>query len=68
MPKKCFLTGKVKNNAYAVSHSHVRTKKIQEVNLQNKRIWSTRQQKWIKVKISAKALKTLLKKQIIINK
>nr|YP_009296418.1 ribosomal protein L28 [Thorea hispida]AOM65353.1 ribosomal protein L28 [Thorea hispida] len=27
MPKYCQITGKIKNNAYSVSHSHVRTKK-----------------------------------------
>jgi len=68
MPKKCFVTGKTRNNGYAVSHSHIRTKKIQEVNLQNKKIWSTEQKRWIKYKISTKAIKTLLKKQIVVNK
>nr|YP_010988335.1 ribosomal protein L28 [Rhodochorton tenue]WOK79531.1 ribosomal protein L28 [Rhodochorton tenue] len=63
MPKKCHITGKTRNNGYAVSHSHIRTKKIQEVNLQNKKIWSPEQNRWIRVKISTKAIKTLLKKR-----
>lgn len=37
MSKHCQITGKVKNNAYNVSHSHVRTKKIQNINLHKKK-------------------------------
>jgi large subunit ribosomal protein L28 len=61
MSKKCFVTGKKRNNGYSISHSHVRTKKIQQVNLQNKKIWFTAQKKWIKMKISTKAIKNLTK-------
>ena len=61
MSKVCILSGKKRNNAYAISHSHVRTKKIQQVNLQTSKIWSRKKKKWIKVKISTKAMKTLLK-------
>ena len=61
MSKLCHLTGKKRNNGYSVSHSHIRNKKIQNVNLQNKKIWSTTEKRWIKVKISTKAIKTLLK-------
>ena len=57
MPKKCQVSNRKANNAYAVSHSHTRTKKIQNVNLHKKRIWSTRQLRWIKVRISAKSMK-----------
>jgi large subunit ribosomal protein L28 len=63
MSKKCHLTGKIRNNGYAVSHSHIHTKKIQEVNLQNKKIWSSEQNRWIRVKISTKAIKNLLNKR-----
>ncbi|MGC1525217.1 MAG: 50S ribosomal protein L28, partial [Phormidesmis sp.] len=37
MSKKCDLTGKKANNAFSVSHSHRRTKRLQEANLQDKR-------------------------------
>nr|YP_009739163.1 50S ribosomal protein L28 [Palmaria decipiens]QIC19602.1 50S ribosomal protein L28 [Palmaria decipiens]BBI37302.1 50S ribosomal protein L28 [Palmaria palmata] len=65
MAKKCYVTGKTRNNGYSISHSHIRTKKIQGVNLQSKKIWSEKQQRWIKVKISTKGIKTLLKQQTI---
>nr|YP_010726443.1 ribosomal protein L28 [Hypnea spinella]WDY84918.1 ribosomal protein L28 [Hypnea spinella] len=58
MSKICQMTGKKSNNGYTISHSHTKTKKIQQVNLQNKKIWSYKKKKWIKVKISTKALKS----------
>ena len=61
MSKQCQLTGKVANNGYAVSHSHKRTKKLQKVNLQQKKIWIAEQNKWIKMLVSTKAVKTLTK-------
>jgi large subunit ribosomal protein L28 len=59
MARKCTLTGKQANNAYAVSHSHRRTKKMQEANLQEKRVWSPQEKRWIKLRLSTKAIKTL---------
>jgi ribosomal protein L28 len=35
MSRVCQLTGKRANNGMAVSHSHVRTKKLQQVNLRS---------------------------------
>nr|YP_009315116.1 Ribosomal protein L28 [Titanophycus setchellii]SCW23571.1 Ribosomal protein L28 [Titanophycus setchellii] len=68
MSKICTISGKKRNNGYAISHSHVRTKKIQNVNLQTCRIWSTKQKTWVKVQVSTKAMKTLLKKRISLKK
>nr|YP_009295807.1 ribosomal protein L28 [Schimmelmannia schousboei]AOM64742.1 ribosomal protein L28 [Schimmelmannia schousboei] len=59
MSKVCQITGKKANNGYSVSHSHVRTKKIQNVNLQTKKIWSNKRKCWVKMKISTKAIKSL---------
>lgn len=64
MVKKCQLTGKTFNNGFSVSHSHIRTKKRQQVNLQKKRIWSNDQNRWITLRISTKALKSLKKIKI----
>ncbi|TVQ53188.1 MAG: 50S ribosomal protein L28 [Spirulina sp. DLM2.Bin59] len=61
MSRRCQLTGKKANNAYAVSHSHRRTKKLQEVNLQWKRIWWPEGNRWVRIKLSTKALKTVQK-------
>lgn len=59
MSRKCALTGKKANNAYAVSHSHRRTKKLQEANLQSKRVWWPQGNRWVKLRLSTKAIKTL---------
>nr|YP_009399690.1 ribosomal protein L28 [Digenea simplex]ARW69509.1 ribosomal protein L28 [Digenea simplex] len=64
MSKICSLSGKKTNNAYSISHSHVKTKKKQHVNLHNKRVWSTKKNSWIKIKISTKVIKSLNKLKI----
>nr|QVY58451.1 50S ribosomal protein L28 [Kappaphycus striatus] len=61
MSKICQITQKKANNGYSVSHSHIRTKKRQDVNLQRKKIWSHKQKKWIKIKIATKTLKSFHK-------
>jgi large subunit ribosomal protein L28 len=61
MSRKCQLTGKTANNAYAISHSHRRTKKLQEANLQWKRVWWSQGNRWVKLRLSTKAIKTLEK-------
>nr|QCI05185.1 ribosomal protein L28 [Centroceras clavulatum] len=61
MSKICEVSGKKANNGYSISHSHVKTKKKQNVNLQIKKIWSVDKKCWIKIKISTKSLKTLYK-------
>jgi large subunit ribosomal protein L28 len=64
MPRQCDLTGKQANNAFAVSHSHRRTKKLQEANLQSKRVWWPEGKRFVKLRLSTKAIKTLEKKGI----
>ena len=61
MSKECRITGKKANNGYNVSHSHVKTKKIQNVNLQNKKVWLNSRQSWVRMKVSTKGLKCLYK-------
>lgn len=62
MSRRCQLTGKTANNGYAISHSHRRTKRLQHVNLQSKRVWWPEGNRWVKLKLSTKAIKTLEKK------
>lgn len=63
MSNKCYITGKTRNNGYSISHSHIRTKKIQGINLQNKKIWSVSKNRWVKIKVSTKGIKTLFKQK-----
>ncbi|BAU07737.1 MULTISPECIES: 50S ribosomal protein L28 [Fischerella] len=62
MSRRCDLTGKKANNAFAISHSHRRTKRIQNANLQSKRVWWPEGNRWVRLKLSTKAIKTLEKK------
>ena len=64
MSKKCDLTGKKANNAFSVSHSHRRTKRLQEANLQDKRIWWPQGKRFVRLRVSTQALKTLVKKRL----
>ena len=61
MSKICKISQKKANNGYCISHSHVRTKKKQHVNLQIKRVWSIKQKRWLKIRISTKVIKSLHK-------
>ena len=61
MSRKCQISGKLANNAYSISHSHIRTKRKQHVNLQKKKIWSISKNRWINMRISTKAMKNLYK-------
>ena len=61
MAKICEISGKTSNNGYQVSHSHTRTKKIQNINLKKKKIWSIKKKQWIKFKLSTKAMKSIHK-------
>ena len=61
MSRVCVLTGARANNGMAVSHSHIRTKKLQQVNLQKRRLWWQEGNKWVTLRISTKALKSIQK-------
>ena len=57
----CQLTGTKANNGMAVSHSHIRTKKLQQANLQQRRLWWA-EGKRCEFAITTRALKTIQKK------
>ena len=61
MSRVCELTGAKANNGMAVSHSHIRTKKLQQVNLQKRKLWWQEGNRWVTLRISTKALKTIQK-------
>lgn len=64
MARRCDLTGKKANNAFSISHSHRRTKRLQDANLQTKRVWWPKGKRFVKLRLSTKAIKTLEKKGI----
>lgn len=58
----CDLTGKRRNaKARTVTFSHTRNHKVQKVNLQWKRMWWEEGNRWVRMRISTKAIKTVAK-------
>ncbi|PKA55672.1 50S ribosomal protein L28, chloroplastic [Apostasia shenzhenica] len=57
----CPFTGKKANKANKVSFSNHKTKKLQFVNLQYKRVWWEAGKRYLKLRLSTKALKTIEK-------
>jgi large subunit ribosomal protein L28 len=62
MSKVCQITGKKALVGNNVSHAMNKTKRRFEVNLIKKRFFLTDQEKWITLKLSTSALKTINKK------
>ena len=62
MSKVCQITGKKALVGNNVSHAMNKTKRRFEVNLIKKRFYLTDQEKWITLKLSRSALKTINKK------
>ena len=65
MSRVCELTGAKANNGMAVSHSHIRTKKLQQVNLQKRRLWWEEGKKWVNIKTVSYTHLTLPTKRIV---
>ncbi len=64
MARRCDLTGKRPNVAHRVSHSNVKTKRRQLPNLQVRRIWWAEEGRFITLKLSTRALRTLRNKTL----
>lgn len=62
MARRCSLTGKGRNVGMNVSHSHIRTKKVQLPNVQSKRVWFEDQKRFVRLRVSTRALRTISKK------
>jgi large subunit ribosomal protein L28 len=62
MSKVCQITGKKALVGNNVSHAMNKTKRRFEVNLIKKRFYLSDQEKWITLKLSTSALKTINKK------
>ncbi|MBA4251528.1 MAG: 50S ribosomal protein L28 [Chlorobiaceae bacterium] len=61
MARKCQLSGKKPMSGNNVSHANNRTKRRFLPNLQKKRIWVQELNRFITVKLSARAIKTIAK-------
>jgi len=64
MAKECQVTGKRRMIGHNVSHSNIKTKRIFAPNLQVKKIFLPEEKRWIRLKVSTSALRTIDKKGI----
>ncbi len=62
MARVCKLTGKRPNTANKVSHSNIKTKKRQLPNLQRRRLWLAEEERFVTLRLSTRALRTVSKK------
>lgn len=59
MARVCVVTGKRPMSGNNVSHANNKTKRRFYPNLQDKRFWSPRRKRWVKLRISAKGIKII---------
>ncbi|XDD51828.1 50S ribosomal protein L28 [Leptospira sp. WS92.C1] len=64
MARRCEVTGKGTASGNNVSHSHIKTRRTWKVNLIKKRIFLEDENRWVTVRLSTRALRTLRKKGI----
>lgn len=62
MARKCIFTGKRPNSANKVSHSNIKTKKKQRPNIHTRRMWLDEENRWVRMKLSTRAMRTIRKK------
>ena len=70
MSKICDLTGKMTMNGFNVSNSNVKTKRKFYPNLHVKKFFIPEENRWITLKVSTSAIRTISKNGItpVINK
>ncbi|HAP01585.1 MAG TPA: 50S ribosomal protein L28 [Bacteroidetes bacterium] len=61
MARICQITGKKTRSGHSVSHSNIKTKRQFKVNLQKKRFFLAEEGKWITLKVSTSAIRTINK-------
>jgi large subunit ribosomal protein L28 len=62
MARICQLTGKVPMGGNKVSHSNIKTKRRFLPNLQTKRFFLAEEDKWVTLKVSTEAIRTINKR------
>ncbi len=65
MARRCKITNKKPLVGNNVSKAHNKTKMRQLPNLQSKRIYIPEQDRWVRVRLSVRALRTVTKKGLL---
>ena len=66
MSRVCEVTGKKALVGNRVSHSNRKTKRRLEVNLRNKRFWFEEEGRWIRLRLSARAMRLIDKRGLAV--
>jgi large subunit ribosomal protein L28 len=61
MARVCLVTGKKPMVGHSVSHSNIKTKRRFLPNLQTKRFYFAEEERWITLKVSTDAIRTINK-------
>ena len=64
MSKVCEISGKRVMFGNNVSHSHRKTRRRWNPNIQNKRFWVPNEKRWVTLTVSARGIKTINKNGI----
>ena len=64
MSKVCQVTGKRPMSGNNVSHANNKTKRRFEPNLQYKRFWLASEKRWVRLRVTARGIKTIDKKGV----
>ena len=64
MSKICQVTGRKPSFGNTVSHSHRKTRRRWDPNIQKQRFWVASENKWVTLRLSTKGIKTINKKGI----
>lgn len=69
MARVCQVTGKKPITGNSVSHSNIKTKRRFLPNLQTKRFYFAEEDRWVTLKVSTEAIRTINKKglAVVIN-
>ena len=62
MSRVCQVTGTRTRTGNNVSHAHNKTKRRWKPNLMNKRYWFDEENRWIRLRVSAKGMKIIDKR------
>jgi large subunit ribosomal protein L28 len=58
MSRRCQLTGREPGFGKSVSHSHRRTNRRWDPNIQSRRYWLASENRYVRLRLSAKGIKT----------
>ncbi len=66
MSRTCQVTGKKALVGNNVSHSNRKSKRRFEINLRTKRLWLEEESRWIKLRLTARALREIDKRGLAV--